>query len=60
MLKDFNLKVKRIILCNTAEVCDVYHQDDIDTSMIKDRWKAEGGRLKVKGGSISIISQCSN
>jgi hypothetical protein len=34
MLKDFNLQVKRIILCNTAEVCDVYHQDNIDTSMI--------------------------
>ena len=34
LLKDFNLKVKRIILCNTAEVCDVYHEDNIDTSMI--------------------------
>ena len=34
MLKDFNLKVKRIILCNTAEVCDVYRQDDVDTSMV--------------------------
>jgi len=45
MLKDFNLKVKRIILCNTAEVCDVYHQDNIDTSMIV----RIGGRLKVEG-----------
>ena len=44
MLKDFNLEVKRIILCNTAEVCDVYHQDNIDTSMVKDRLKVEGGR----------------
>jgi len=42
MLKDFNLQVKRIILCKTAEVCDVYHQDNIDTSMIKDRLKVEG------------------
>jgi hypothetical protein len=44
MLKDFNLKVKRIILCNTAEVCDVYHQDNIDTSMVVkvDRLKVEG------------------
>jgi hypothetical protein len=34
LLKDFNLRIKRIILCNTAEVCDVYHEDNIDTSMV--------------------------
>ena len=34
LLKDFNLKIKKIILCNTAEVCDVYHKNDVDTSMV--------------------------